>query len=156
MWSGIKKRCLYFSLHHRWEISRRRPTSAKSNTTGPRRLFVEEEKKVRRDKWRAQLSKAKVLAVRFLAHVHATKTLGTTGCRSPGHENLPDFSLFLSPSLIPSTCRPWRVSRLPVLFSNVPIAEPHDAARSARKSAYVIFASSTFSSEIAPDVLSDA
>lgn len=45
-----------------------------------------------------QLSKAKVFAVRFLAHVYATKTLGTTGCRSPGHENLPGFSFSLPPS----------------------------------------------------------
>jgi len=56
----------------------------------------------------AQLSKAKVFAVRFLVHVYATKTLGNRMLRSPGHEN-PQTLI----SFVLSAYRPWRVSRLP-------------------------------------------
>lgn len=97
MWSGIKKRCLYFSLHHRWEISRRRPSQNRI-----RRVRGASSSKKRRKS--VEISGAHSFRKRksslcAFSRVHATKTLGTTGCRSSGHENLPDFSLSLSSSL---------------------------------------------------------
>lgn len=73
------------------------------------------------------------------SRIHATKTLGTTGCRSPGHENLPGFAFSL---LFP---RAW-----PALTS---FAAPGSIFKCAHCRAFVFLASSVFSSEIAPDVL---
>lgn len=128
------KKVLYLSLFTSLVV--RFPPEAtvrKSSTTGSRRLFVEEEeeKKVRPISG-AQLSKAKVFVVRFLAHVHATKTLGNRMLRSPGHEN-PLRALF-SPSFSrPADLDEFRGSL--ILFSNV----PREAARPARKNVFTIF-----------------
>lgn len=105
---------------HRSEIRARQGRGASSSKKMKRRKFAPISG--------AQLSKAKVLTMRFLAHVYATKTLGNWMLPdSPGHEN-PSRS---SPSFSrPADLDEFRGSL--ILFSNVPIAVPRGTARPAR------------------------